>query len=357
MSRFRPRGIAVRLALACLLVVALAVAIIATGVLEVARMQFEQLMMKQGATSAEANSMFQQTVSGVFLVAVAVAAALSMVLAVLLARYMTRPLEGVALAASRLARGDYGARAPERGPIEVQAMAKAFNSMAASLQSQEQARRDFVAGAAHELLTPLTNLQGYLEGLRDGVVPPNDAAFASLQEETDRLVRLAGALLDLADAPSGIESPEKVDLRKAIDSTVHLVAPAMDRRQIDMAVSVPETLVVRARPDHVTQVLVNLLQNASRYAQEGGRVTVSAEPRGQTTRVSVTNTGSGIPAEDVPHIFDRFYRVDKSRDRASGGHGLGLALVKQLVEAAGGEVGAESAAGLTTVWFTLPVGG
>ena len=354
MRRFTPRGIAVRVALACLFVVALAVAIIGTGVLAVARAQFEQLMMKQGVSSSEANAMFQQTISGVFAAAVVVAALLSVIVAVLLARYLTKPLEEMAKAASRLARGDYGARAQEQGPVEIRSLAQAFNLMADSLQSQEQARRDFVAGAAHELLTPLTNLQGYLEGLRDGVVAPTDATFASLQEETERLVRLARALLDLADAPSRIESPERVDLRKAIESTVELVAPALDRRHIGIDVIVPDAIAVQAKPDHVTQVLVNLLQNAGRYAQEGDRVTVHAEPRGSTTCISVTNTGPVIPADQVAHIFDRFYRVDKSRDRASGGHGLGLALVKQLVEAGGGEVGADSAGGLTTVWFTLP---
>ena len=355
MRRCVPRGIAVRVALACLFVVALAVAIIGTGVLAVARAQFEELMMKHGASSTEANAMFQQTVSGVFATAVVVAALLSVLVAVLLARYLTRPLEEMAKAASRLARGDYSARAQEQGPVEIRSLAQAFNAMADSLQSQEQTRRDFVAGAAHELLTPLTNLQGYLEGLRDGVVAPSDATFASLHEETERLVRLARALLDLADAPSRIELTEQVDLTKAIESTVRLVGPTLDRRQIAIRVVVPDGVTVRAKPDHVTQVLVNLLQNAGRYAEEGGAVTVRAEHRGESMRVSVTNTGSTIPANDVTRIFDRFYRVDKSRNRASGGHGLGLALVKQLVEAGGGEVGAESAAGRTTVWFTLPV--
>jgi len=354
MKRLVPTGIAIRVAVACLLVVALAVVIIATGVLEVARAQFEQLMMKHGLSSTEANAMFQQTVSGIFVAAVVVAAFLSIVVAVVLARYISRPLEEMAAAAGRLARGDLDARASERGPVEIRALAEAFNAMADSLQGQEQSRRDFVAGAAHELLTPLTNLQGYLEGLRDGVVPQSQAVYASLHEETERLVRLARALLEMADAPSRIEAAERVELSRAIESTVRLVAPAMDRRRIAVTINVEEAVAVRAKPDHLTQVLVNLLQNAGRYAQVGGQVSVRAERRGDAARVMVTNSGPTIPAEDLPHIFDRFYRVDKSRDRSSGGHGLGLALVKQLVEAGGGELGANSAGGLTTVWFTLP---
>jgi signal transduction histidine kinase len=340
-------------ALACLLVVALAVAIIGTGVLEVARVQFEQLMMKQGTSASEAGAMFQQTVSGIFAAAVVVAAVVSVVVAILLARYITRPLDDVSQAADRLARGDYRARAAERGPIEVRSLAVAFNALAESLQGQEQARRDFVVGAAHELLTPLTNLQGYLEGLRDGVLTPNASVFDSLHEESERLVRLARALLDLAEAPSRTVVAESIDLRKAIESTVQLVGPAMDRRRIGVSIDLPQAIAVRSNPDHLTQVLFNLLQNAGTYSIEGGRVLVRAEPHGSEVRVSVTNSGSTIPGTDLARIFDRFYRVDKSRDRASGGSGLGLALVKQLVEAGGGEVGAESAGGSTTVWFTL----
>jgi signal transduction histidine kinase len=353
MRRVLPRGIAARIALACVLVVALAVAIIATGVLEVARTQFEQVMMKNGSSSAEANGMFQQTVSGIFAVAVLVAAALSILLAILLARYIARPLEDVAKAANQLARGDYRARAAEHGPTEIRSLATTFNAMADSLQRQEQVRRDFVAGAAHELLTPLTNLQGYLEGLRDGVVTPDQKVFNSLHEESERLVRLSQALLDLAEAPSRTAAAENIDLRKVIESTVQLVAPAMDRRHIGVTINLPHSFVVRSDPDHLTQVLFNLLQNAGRYAPEGGGVAVGAQSLGRQVRVSVSNSGSTIPPKDLPRIFDRFYRVDESRDRASGGYGLGLALVKQLVEAAGGEVGAESSRGSTTVWFTL----
>ena len=353
MSRLIQRGIAARIALACVVVVALAVAIIGTGVLEVARVQFEHVMTKNGSSSAEANAMFQQTVSGIFAAAVMIAAALSIVLAILLARYIARPLEDVSKAAYRLARGDYRARATEQGPLEIRSLAATFNAMADSLQTQEQARRDFVAGAAHELLTPLTNLQGYLEALRDGVVTPNQAVFASLHEESERLVRLSQALLDLAEAPSRTAIAENLELRKVIESTVRLVAPAMDRRHIGVSINLPQSIVVRSNPDHLTQVLINLLQNAGRYAPDGGDVSVRAQSQGREVRISVSNSGSTIPPDGLKRIFDRFYRMDQSRDRASGGYGLGLALVKQLIEAAGGEVGAESANGSTTVWFTL----
>jgi len=353
MKRFIPRGIAARVALACLFVVALALAIIATGVLEVARMQFDQLMMKHGASAADANAMFEQTVSGIFALAVLIAAVLSVFVAILLARNIARPLEEVSKAAKRLAGGDYRARAAELGPAEIRSLATTFNAMADSLQDQEKVRRDFVAGAAHELLTPLTNLQGYLEGLRDGVLTPSQSVFESLHEESERLVRLSHALLALAEAPSRTEAVENIDLRKVIESTVQLVAPAMDKRHIGVTIDMPDSIVVKSNPDHLTQVLFNLLQNAGRYANQGSAVSVHAQPLGRDVRVSVSNSGSTIPPDELPRVFDRFYRVDQSRDRSSGGYGLGLALVKQLIEAAGGQVGAESANGSTTVWFTL----
>jgi signal transduction histidine kinase len=356
MRRFIPQGIAARVALACLLVVALAVAIIGTGVLQVAREQFDQLMMKHGASAADANAMFEQTVSGIFAVAVLVAAILSVAVAIVLARNIARPLEDVSKAANRLAGGDYRARAAELGPAEIRSLATTFNAMADSLQNQEKVRRDFVAGAAHELLTPLTNLHGYLEGLRDGVLTPSQSVFESLHEESERLVRLSHALLDLAEAPSRSAAAENMELRKVIESTVQLVAPAMDKRHIGVTIDMPDSIVVRSNPDHVTQVLFNLLQNAGRYAQDGGGVSVRAQLLGRDVRVSVSNSGSTIPPAELPRIFDRFYRVDQSRDRSSGGYGLGLALVKQLIEAAGGQVGAESANGSTTVWFTLAAG-
>jgi two-component system sensor histidine kinase BaeS len=133
-----------------------------------------------------------------------------------------------------------------------------------------------------------------------------------------------------------------------------LALPAFSRRGITLSMRVPTGLHARANPDHLAQVLANLLQNASRYTPDGGTTTIAAEPDGREVLVSVTNTGDGIPAEDLPHVFDRFYRVEKSRDRARGGAGIGLAIVKQLVELGGGRVGIDSTSGLTRVWFRVP---
>jgi signal transduction histidine kinase len=228
--------------------------------------------------------------------------------------------------------------------------------MAESLEQQERLRREFIINAAHELRTPLTNLNGYLEALRDDVIAPTPELFASLHEEVDRLVRLSHSLDSLAAGDSGTRSQQRdtVDLVAAVRSAVDLARPAFDRRNIRIETRLPVGLKARTDADELAQVLANMLQNASRYTPEGGLVTVTAEDRLADVLISVANTGDGIPAADLPHVFERFYRVEKSRDRSRGGAGIGLAIVKDLVESAGGRVGVESESGLTRFWFTLP---
>ncbi len=204
--------------------------------------------------------------------------------------------------------------------------------------------------------TSLTNLQGYLEALRYGVITPDPEIFALLHEEVDRLVRLSHSLDSLAegDSRTGPLQLTAVNLVTTVRSAVDLARPAFDRRSIMVEIRVPAGLQAHAHPDQLAQVLWNLLQNASSYTPEGGRVTVAVEARPGDALVSVTNSGDGIPGADLPHVFERFYRVEKSRDRARGGAGIGLAIVKDLVESAGGRVGLESEFGVTMFWFALP---
>jgi len=353
---WRPRGIAARISLLAILVTAVALGIMAIGVLGVAQSTFKQLMVQAGQSAATAKDMFDHTVVTVFTVAVLVAAVVSVVLASLLALRLARPLDEIARAARRVAHGEYDTRVQRQGPEEVASLADSFNQMAESLQEQEQMRREFIVNAAHELSTPLTNLQGYLEALRDGVIAPSAEQFQSLHEEVDRLVRLSQSLNTMAQdtAASTGRTLETIDLVPAVRTAVELARPSFDGKRIQLRVHLPDRLPARAQPDQLAQVLANLFQNASRYTPDGGLVTVAAEDRRSDVLVSVSNTGDGIPQQDLPHIFERFYRVEKSRDRARGGAGIGLAIVKQLVEATGGRVGAESQAGVTRFWFSLP---
>ena len=229
--------------------------------------------------------------------------------------------------------------------------------MAESLAEQEQLRRDFVANATHELRTPLTNLTGYLEGLRDGVIAPDRATFESLMEETERLVRLSRSLDTLAEGDAGNQPARARRGRPRGGSPI--VGGA---RPADVRAARP--LACSGRADRVswparaptTSPRCSAICSRTRCATRpsGGLVMVRATRRGDVAVVTVANTGDGIPATDLPRVFERFYRVEKSRDRAQGGAGIGLAIVRQLVEGAGGQVGVESAEGVTRFWFSLP---
>jgi len=350
------RGIATRIALAALASAAVGMAILAIGVTVVGADIFRGLMAEAGVSADHAQAMYDESVTTVVITAVLVAAVASVLLAVILARMLARPLAEVGGAARRIAEGDYAARVPREGPEELASLADSFNQMAASLQRQEVMRRDFIANAAHELRTPLTNLQGYLEALRDGVITPDRATYESLWDEAERLVRLSHSLDALAEGDAATSPPTLVelDLAAAIRAALDLAQPTLERAGLAVVVDVPGRLPARANPDHLAQVLGNLLSNATRYTPAGGTVTVRAERRPSDLLVSVANSGDGIPPEDLDRVFERFYRVEKSRDQARGGAGIGLAIVKQLVEAEGGHVGAESREGLTRFWFSLP---
>jgi len=352
----RRRGIATRFALAALASAALGLLILALGVTVVGAQVFTDLMIKAGSSAEHARAMYDQSVTTVVIAAVVVAGLASVGLALVMARMLAKPLREVGAAARRIADGDYAARVPRDGPEELASLADSFNQMAMSLEEQERMRRDFIANAAHELRTPLTNLQGYLEALRDGVIVADRSTYESLWDEAERLVRLSRSLDALAEGDSATGPTEllPLDLAAAIRSAVELAQPSIERAGLELAVSLPESLPARANPDHLAQVLANLLSNAVRYTPVGGTVSVRAERRPGDLLVSVANTGDPIPAIDLDHVFERFYRVEKSRDRARGGAGIGLAIVKQLVEAGGGRVGAESTNGQTRFWFSLP---
>jgi signal transduction histidine kinase len=352
------RGIATRIALAALVSAGVGLAILAIGVTVVGAEVFRGLMAEVGVSADHAQAMYDESVTTVVLAAVAVAVIASVALAIFLARMLTRPIAEVGAAARRIAEGDYAARVPRDGPDELASLADSFNQMAASLERQETMRRDFIANAAHELRTPLTNLQGYLEALRDGVIVADRATYDSLWDEAERLVRLSHSLDALAEGDAAAAPPLKeLDLTAAIRAALDLAQPTLERAGLRVDVELPDRLPARANPDHLAQVLANLLSNAARYTPAGGTVTVRAERRPSDLLVSIINTGDGIPPADLERVFERFYRVEKSRDPARGGAGIGLAIVKQLVEAAGGAVGAESREGRTRFWFSLPVEG
>ncbi len=350
------RGIAVRIAIGGLASAIVGIAILALGVIIIGAETFTEMMIRTGDSATHAREMYDASVTSVVGIAVAVAVLASLGLAVFLGRRLARPLAGVGAAARRIAAGDYAARVPRDGPEEIASLADSFNQMASALERQESIRRDFITNAAHELRTPLTNLQGYLEALRDGVIEANSATYDSLWEEAERLVRLSHSLDALADGDAGAGPVrlEEIDLVNAIRRAIELTSPAIDRAGLRLTVDLPERLPARADPDHLAQVLDNLLSNAVRYTPAGGEIAIRTERRASDLLVSIANTGDPLPDAELERVFERFYRVDKSRDRARGGAGIGLAIVKQLVESAGGRVGADTMDGRNRFWFSLP---
>ncbi len=350
------RSVRGRIAFASLAASGLALGVEAVGVQGVGAATFQRLMVEHGASAELAHAMFDESVTRVVIVTTLLALLASLGLGIVLAQAVTRPLDGIARAARRLAEGNYGVRVERPGAPELASLADSFNQMAAGLEDQERLRRDLITNFAHELRTPLTNLKGYLQALRDGVMATSTEVFASLDQEVDRLYRLSLSLDELGTggsptAPSGLGT---IDLRQVIEAALTLSRPSFDRRNLKVELSSPAELRVLANPDHIAQVLLNLFQNAARYTLQGGSVSIRAEVEHGSVVVSVSNSGEGIPAVDLPHVFERFYRVEKSRDRSMGGAGIGLAVVKQLVEATGGRVGVESARGMTRFWFSLP---
>lgn len=288
------------------------------------------------------------------------ASGLALLLGILIARGLAAPLHRLARAARQIAQGRLDQRVAVNGAEEVAGLAHAFNDMAASLQRNETLRRNMVADIAHELRTPLTVIHGSLRALLDDVYPLEKSEIASLYDETIILNRLINDLRELALAEAGQLAlhPAPLDLKPLLENTVDVFKTAANEQSIRVILTLPDSMLpVQADADRVRQVLHNLLSNALRHTPIDGEIRICLEnlPEQNLARISVTDTGQGIPAEDLPYVFDRFWRADPSRARERGGTGLGLAIVRQLVKAHGGQIGVESSASQGSLfWFTLP---
>ena len=258
---------------------------------------------------------------------------------------IVRPIGRLAAAAERIALGSYGERVPVTGSDELAVLASAFNDMAAALESAELRRRQLLNDVAHELRTPLATIEGYLEGVRDGVVPATPETWSVLETESARLRRLVDDLQKVSRAEE-----RQLDLRirpvsptAIVEGAVHAAEPAYASKGVRLEAVVPDSLPALAvDPDRIGEVLGNLLDNALRHTPSGGGVRVQAERRGDAVELTVADTGRGIASEHLDRVFERFYRVDSGRTRDSGGSGIGLAIARALVEAHGGGIRAES---------------
>lgn len=340
-----------------LLVIALVVSVTWVALEHFAAVYFARLMEEYHVAPDDAHQMFLDTVRRCFVWATLIAVAVAGVVGYAATRTVLRPLRRMAEIARTFAVGDHGVRADERGGGEVAGLAAAFNEMADRLQQLQVVRRTTVLNLAHELRTPLTNVRGYLEALIDGVLPPSGTTFRSLQDEVMRLITLSEDLLRLAQADAARRTLrlQPIDLRALASEALALFRVRLEAKSMTVATAFdPNAGAVPADPEKIAQVLANLIENALQYAPPGGTIRLTVEPHQGGCRVAVANTGEGVAPEDLPFLFERFFRAEKSRSREHGGVGIGLAIVKELVEAHGGRVGAESAGGETRVWFALP---
>ena len=270
------------------------------------------------------------------------------------------PVRTLTSAARNLGSGDLSQRVPTRGRDEVGQLGATFNEMAGALESAERQRRTMTADIAHELRTPLSNVQGYLEAIMDRVVAPDTATIETLHEQTLHLSRLVEDLRLTATAEAGALHLERspVQIQRIAEEAIEAFRTRARERDVYLNMNArPDLPDVMADHTRLHQVVANLLENALTHTPEGGRVTLSIGHAGPGwQRLEVADTGPGIPPEQLPHIFEQFYRVDPSRSRQTGGAGLGLTIVKRLVEAHGGRVSAESEVGRgTRISVDLPV--
>ncbi len=279
-------------------------------------------------------------------------------LSYLVSKRIMQPLLQMQRITTKFASGELTARMPESEIPELDRFSQSFNRMAIALEGVEQRRRDLVSDLTHELRTPLTIVEGYLEGLSDGTIEATPEIYQRLSGETGRLKRLVNDLQELSKAEAGYLpiNAKKFDLRSLLTKLVQRFGDQLIESdtvlKLDAPVDLPRAF---ADPERVEQILVNLIGNALRHTELGSVVIQASQQRGMLV-VSVIDTGAGMEAEDLPHVFERFWRSDRSRNRRSGGTGIGLAISKKLVELQNGTISAESVVGQgSTFSFTLPI--
>ena len=373
MLRRALRGLHARLLLAHLLVIAVGLVTVYAAASVAAPRFFERNMVAQarrivaqgpqpgrppgplglgrfGMLSAELEQRITETyldsLADSLLLAGGAALATAIIASVLVSRGIAGPIHRLAGASRRIADGHYGERVPAEGASEVHQLATSFNAMAAAVEHAEKRRQELIGDVAHEMRTPIATLEGYLEGLLDGVIEPSDRVWAKLHDEAGRLRHLIEDLQELSRA----EAHQLTVVCRATPPSA-IVQPAVDRLEADAAerglslsVEVPPGLpAVQADPERAIQVLTNLMTNALRYTPPPGTISVRVAAGDGRVCFEVADTGVGIAPEHLPRVFERFYRVDKSRSRSLGGAGVGLTIAQALAETMGGHIRARSA--------------
>jgi histidine kinase len=325
-------------------------------------------MMEDSTTNLELDlfNNFRAAVTEAMILAALASSVVAVLVSLLVSRQVVAPVQEMMLASQRISEGHYNERVQVPGDVskdeldELSQLALRFNRMAASLEQAEEIRRQLIADVTHELRTPLTAVKGSMEGLIDGVLPADEGTYQQIISEADRLQRLVNDLQELSRVEAGayelnIHSTRVSDLLTAAEARL---GRQFEEKDVILEIAIPDDLPqVLADEDRIGQVLLNLVGNALQYTPPGGKVRVTAAAQSGEVYIAVSDSGMGIPAEHLPHLFTRFYRVDKSRSRAGGGSGIGLTIAKYLVEAQGGSIWAQSegASRGSTFTFSLPI--
>ncbi|MHB8074070.1 sensor histidine kinase [Desulfosporosinus fructosivorans] len=295
--------------------------------------------------------LFQSTVFRYLLFAGALALLFGIILSYFTSRQLVAPLRRLTQAANRIGHGHLDERVDLRSKDEVGQLANAFNAMADNLNRQETLRKQFTADIAHELRTPLTSIKSYIEAFQDGVLPADQENLSSIHEEIDRLVDLSSDLKDLNVAEIGALqlNLEPVDLTPLLGKILHSLNPLIQEKELTLIWRASQEPVTMSGDERLlTRLFYNLVHNAYRYSNPGGQITVALTQTSDSSVIRIKNTGMGISEDDLPLIFERFYRADKSRTRETGGTGIGLALVRQITDLHQGTITVQSKVGQET---------
>jgi two-component system, OmpR family, sensor histidine kinase BaeS len=360
LRRWSSLGLRWQLVLLNVMVVAATVLLIIILMHNIAQQQFMVIMHAAGqpVDPAAGQRAYDAAVEAQIYPTIAVAAMVAIILSFVAVTLALRPLTAVREAARRMARGDAPALVATSRRDEIGGVADSVNELAQSLQRLEELRRQVTNDAAHELRTPLHNLLGLIEGMRDGVIAASPERLQQAHFELGRLIALVEDLRGLADAQLARDRMrhDPLDLETVIREVMLGFEPSLERHHLTSDITVEQSgLLVDGDAGRLGQVVGNIVDNAIRCARAGTAIRVSVARRGHAVRVAVRDTGTTIDDQSLPHIFERFFRADPSRTRGSGGAGIGLAIVKELVAAHGGDVGAENCADGVTIWFDLPI--
>ncbi len=338
------------------LVTAAALAVVSLAIDVYSSHYLAGLMKEYDIQPAQSHHKFTQMLYRVALAAGMGGAILSALLSFVFARGVIRPMHQMGEVMARLTEGNPVPELPVTGPREARALSGAFNLLVRQLEEREELQKSLVTGVAHELRTPLTNMRGYLEALRDGVMPPSRELFDSLHDDAMLLAGVVDSLFALAETDAAIQylAPERIDLRLLISQAAATCQSRIDAKGLRLEVRIaPDAKSVIADP-RIRQAARNLLQNAVEHTLANSWIVITTQAIGGRVRLKVIDQGHGIDERDLPFIFDRFFRGKRQPPGGVRGAGLGLAIAKVLVVANGGTVGAESSPPGAQVWFDLP---